>query len=254
MNRKLSKIGAALITGGAKRIGRSIALQLALQGYDIAISYNKSASEAKKLASEIEEKYSVNCEIFCADLCEKDAAKNLAEEVVKKFPHWNLLINNASIFYKSKFTTESDAELFDNLNLHLISPMFLAKEFAKNIKKNFLKDAQIINMVDKNIVRFDTSYFYYLLTKKFLAELTKMLALELAPEIRVNGVAPGFILKPIDKNMEDSEVERIINKIPLQSKGDTQNICQAIEFLLLNKFVTGQILFIDGGASLNHSG
>ncbi|MBM3579968.1 MAG: SDR family oxidoreductase [Alphaproteobacteria bacterium] len=240
------KHNTALITGGAKRIGRKIALLLASRGYDLVISYNKSKQEAKELAAEISKKFQVKCDIFQADLRDEKQAKRLAEFVKINSANWSLLINNASIFTKSNFLTAPDSELSDNLNLHFISPLILAKEFAKNSPKN----GQIINITDKNIARYDTSYFYYLLSKKSLAELTKMLALELAPSIRVNAIAPGFILDPIDH----SETQNFIQKIPLQKKGETQNILQAVDFLLNNHFVTGQILFIDGGASLNHAG
>ena len=254
LSQNSNKIGAALITGGAKRIGREIAIDLACQGYDIAISYNKSAVDAKKLADEIEKKFAVRCEIFASDLCQKDAAKKLAKSVVKKFPHLNLLVNNASIFNKSKFIAAPDSELFDNLNIHFISPLILAKEFAKNVVTKKIENAQIINLVDKNIVRFDTSYFYYLLSKKSLAELTKMLAIELAPKIRVNGIAPGFILDPIDEEIPSDKTQNIIKKIPLQRKGAPENILQTVNFLLKNNFVNGQIISVDGGASLNHAG
>ncbi len=255
MNPKKSKnLGAALVTGAAKRIGREIALTLASQGYDIAISYKKSAVEAKKLVQEIQKNFGVKCEIFCSDLSQENAAKKLAAEVLKKFPQLNLLVNNASVFSKSKFLAAPDNELMDNLNIHFISPLILAKEFAKNVAAKKIKNAQIINLLDKNITRFDTSYFYYLLSKKSLAELTKMLAVELAPQIRVNAVAPGFILNSIDEKNPSQETKNLIKKIPLQSKGEIKNILQAIEFLLVNDFVTGQVLFIDGGASLNHAG
>jgi pteridine reductase len=241
---------AVLITGGAKRIGRHLALNLAQQGFDVAISYNKSGQEAEELAQKIRSEFGVRCEIFRADLTDKNQVKSLATEVTKTFPHWNLLINNASIFNKSKFLDSGEEELFANLNTHLIAPLLLAKEFAKHSNS----EAQIINMIDKNIARFDTNYFYYLLSKKFLAEFTRMLALELAPKIRVNGIAPGFILNSIDEQDPASETARLTQKIPLKTKGDAENIWQAVEFLLNNKFVTGQILFIDGGASLNHAG
>src|SRR3989338_2017395 len=138
--------------------------------------------------------------------------------------------------------------------MHFVSPLILSKEFAKNILKNKIKNAQIINMVDKNIVRYDTKYFYYLLSKKFLAEFTKMLALQLAPEIRVNAIAPGFILNSIDEENTLLETKSLIEKIPLKKKGEIKNILQTINFLLENDFVNGQILSIDGGASLNHVG
>lgn len=254
LNQNSKKIGAALVTGGAKRIGREIVINLASQGFDIAISYNKSAAESKKLASEIVKKFAVKCEIFSSDLCEEKSAAKLAKDVIKEFPHLNLLVNNASIFNKSKFLSAPDQELFDNLNIHLIAPLILAKEFAKNVSAKKIKNAQIINLIDKNTVRFDTSYFYYLLSKKSLAELTRMLAIELAPQIRVNGVSPGFILDPIDEKVPSDKTQSIIKKIPLQRKGDPKNIVQTIEFLLRNDFINGQIISVDGGASLNHAG
>lgn len=244
---------AVLITGSAKRIGREIALNMASRGFDIAISYHISKENAAKLAAEIVETFKVKCEIFQSDLTKEKSAQTLIKKVVKKFPHLNLLINNASIFNKSSFFDDA-SQLSNNLNLHLISPLLLSKEFAKNIKENKIKNAQIINLTDKNIVRFDTKYFYYLLSKKFLAEFTKMLSLELAPEIRVNAVAPGFILNSIDEKNPSTETKNLIARIPLKNKGEIKNILQAINFLLENNFVTGQILFIDGGASLNHAG
>ncbi len=241
---------AALITGGAKRIGREISIFLASQGYDIVISYNTSKNEAEKLSKEIVKKFGVKCDIFKADLRDEKQAKKLAKFVQKNFPNWRLLINNASIFQKSKFLTAPDSELSDNFNIHFFSPLILSKEFAKISPKN----GQIINLVDKNITRYETRYFYYLLSKKSLAELTKILAIELAPKIRVNAIAPGFILNSIDEENPSQETKDLIQKIPLQSQGEVENIVQTVDFLLKNKFVTGQILFIDGGASLNHAG
>lgn len=253
MSKKINKTNAVLITGAAKRVGREMSLYLASQGFDVAISYNKSAAEAKKLQSEISKKFSVKCEIFCSDLSKRDAAKNLAKDVIKNFPNWNLLINNASIFNKSKLLTESESEMLNNFNIHLFSPLILTQEFAKNIAKKNLQNAQVINMIDKNITRSDTSYFHYLLSKKSLAEMTKMLALELAPQIRVNGIAPGLVLPNIDEERSPSEMKNMIKRIPLETKGETENILQTLGFLLGNHFVNGEIIFVDGGASLNHA-
>jgi pteridine reductase len=246
--------GTALITGAAKRIGRELALELAAKGFDIVVSYKDSDADAKKLIKEIEKKFAVKCGIFGADLADPKQVKKLADFVKKNFSNWNLLINNASIFRKSKFLSAPDSELMENMNIHLISPLILAKEFAKNVIAKKIKNAQVINMIDKNIARYDTSYFYYLLSKKSLAEFTKMLAVEIAPEVRVNGIAPGFILNSIDEKKPSEETKKLIAKIPLRTKGEIENICQAMTFLLENKFVNGQILFIDGGASLNHAG
>lgn len=252
MKKKIKSENCALITGAAKRIGREMALILASRGFDIVISYNKSQKEAQELVVEIEEKYQVNCTIFKSDLTKISEAKKLINFVQKNFKHCNLLINNASIFRKSTFfcDNEDEQELMDNLNIHFLSPLILSKAFAKFAGK----DAQIINMIDKNIARFDTSYFYYLLSKKALADLTKMLALQLAPKIRVNAIAPGIITDFIDNSLSNEQMQKIIKKIPLSKKGEIKNITQSLEFLLDNNFVNGQILSIDGGASLNHAG
>ncbi len=251
----MKKNKAALVTGGAKRIGREMVLMLAAKGFDVAVTYNHSKKEAQQLADKIKAEFKVDCEIFHCDLKSPQDAQNMIAQVIKKFPNLSLLINNASIFNQSKFLTAPQEELTDNLNIHFISPLILSQKFASHVLSSKIKDAQIINMLDKNIVRFDTSYFYYLLSKKNLAELTKMLALELAPQIRVNGIAPGFILNSVnDQNPSQEFVDKIIKKIPLQKKGDVKNICQTLEFLLENDFVSGMVIFVDGAASLNHAG
>jgi pteridine reductase len=242
-------LGTALVTGSAKRIGREIVIDLARKGYDVVIAYNESKVAAQKLAAEVSKNFQVKAEIYSCDLRDIEQAKKMAQFMVNNFKNWNLLINNASIFSKSKFISGSEKDLMDNLNIHLISPLILSKEFAKIAPQ----DSQIINMIDKNIVRHDTSYFYYLLSKKSLAESTKMMALELSPKIRVNGIAPGFILNSIDGETSEMD-QKIIKKIPLERKGDPKDICQAVQFLLENKFINGQIIFVDGGASLNHAG
>lgn len=240
---------SVLITGAAKRIGREMAYLLAAKGYDVAISYNKSKAEAEKLAAEIAKKYKVKTAAFPCDLSDLEQTKKLAALMKKNFKNWNLLINNASIFYRSKFASGSQKQLTENLNIHLISPLILSQEFAKVAKC----EAQIINMIDKNIARFDTAYFHYLLSKKSLADATKMLALELSPKVRVNAIAPGFILNSVD-GCDTKLSKEVIKRIPLQTKGEIKNICQTLEFLLENKFINGQIIFVDGGASLNHAG
>lgn len=240
----------ALITGAAKRIGRAMAENLAKKGYNLVISYNNSKKEAEILAQNLVKKYQIEVQIAKCDLRDLEQTKQLAEFMKKNHKNWNLLINNASIFQQSKFTSGSEKDFSSNFNIHLFSPLILAQEFAKVSAKN----AQIINMIDKNIARFDTSYFHYLLSKKSLADATKMLSLQLAPKVRVNGIAPGFILSAIDGKNSKKLDEKIIAKIPLQKKGEIENICQALDFLLENQFVNGQIIFVDGGASLNHAG
>jgi NAD(P)-dependent dehydrogenase (short-subunit alcohol dehydrogenase family) len=242
----------ALITGASQRIGKEMAIYLAKKGYDLVIHYNNSKEQALKLIAELKKNYNIDGATIDGDLSDKSSAKKIADFMFKNFPNWNLLINNSSIFHKSKFLNDLDEEFEKNLNIHLTSPLYLSHFFAKNVIEKKIKNAQIINMLDKNIARIDTVNFYYLLSKKFLAEFTKMLALEIAPHIRVNGIAPGYILPEIDVNPE--YLKKLPQLIPLQKIGDTKNIVQTLEFLLENDFINGQILSIDGGASLNHVG
>lgn len=242
----------ALITGASDRLGKEMAIYLAKKQYDIVIHYNSSADKASDLLNFLKKNYQINGAIFQADFNDISAINKLSEFVINNFPKWNLLINNSSIFNYSNFNADLHNELNQNLMLHLIAPIHLSHSFNQYVLSQKIADAQIINMLDKNIARYDTEYFYYLLTKKFLAEFTKMLSLQLAPNIRVNGIAPGLILKDKDKSEDNNQ--KIIDKIPLKRKGNPENIIQTLDFLINNNFVNGQIISIDGGASLNHAG
>ncbi len=245
-----NKSKTALITGGAKRIGRHMALNLAQIGYDIVISFNNSAKDANNLATEIEDTFGRKCRPYKCDLCDIRQTQKLSSYMTSNFPDWSLLINNASIFEKTNFTQDDFlTKLEKNQNIHFTSPVILSQSFANNVKKKNHKNAQIINMVDKNITRFETSYFYYNLSKKSLANLTQMLAMELAPNIRTNAIAPGIILPPIDNNPKFDNKNN-----PLKYEADPTNITQALNYLIQNEFVNGQILYVDGGANLNQQG
>ena len=242
----------ALITGASQRLGKEMAICLAKKGFDLVIHYNKSQAQATQLLQELKQNYNINGTTIDGDLSDKSSAKKIANFMFENYPNWNLLINNSSIFNKSKFLDDLDEEFENNLAIHLTSPLYLSNFFAKNVIAKKIKNAQIINMLDKNIARTNTVYFYYLLSKKFLAEFTKMLALEIAPHIRVNGIAPGYVA--LETIVSTEYAEKIITKIPLQKICDIKNIIQTLEFLLENDFINGQILSIDGGASLNHAG
>ena len=238
----------ALITGGARRIGREIAIDLAKNGFDVAIHYNNSENEAQNLKKEIEALGS-QCFLIKADLFDEKQLNQLVKKMAT-IKNLSLLINNASVFSKSHFL-ETDFEDFEkNFTIHLKVPLILSKAFAENCTRG----SQIINLVDKNISRFETRYFNYILSKKALADATKMLALQLAPNIRVNAIAPGFVLNSIDEENPSEETKNLLAKIPLKSKASEKNIVQGVNYLLANEFVTGEILFIDGGARLNHAG
>ena len=181
---------AALITGSAKRIGKKIAQFLASEDYDVAIHYNKSDSEAKKVADKLI-KYGITTSIFKADLNDEKSVLKLIHNVQNEFSNLNLLINNASIFVESSLV-ETDEELLNRtLNINFKAPFILSREFAKKCT-----EGQIINILDTRISKNSTSHFVYSISKKALAEFTKLAAVELAPGVRVNGIAPGLILPP----------------------------------------------------------
>lgn len=230
---------AVLITGGAKRLGNRIAIALARIGYDIALHYNSSREDAEKARREITS-LDVICEIFKADLSQES---DLIPKVYKKFPDLEILINNASIFESSPIK-ETSVELWQrHLSVNLTAPFWLSRDFAKICRKG-----HIINILDTRINSNRTTYAAYSISKKALCDLTMMCAVEFAPHIRVNGIAPGLILPPEGK--DDTYLDRLAKNIPMQRKGSPENITASIEFLLKNYYTTGQIIFNDGGEHL----
>ena len=237
-----NSLGTVLITGSSKRIGQAIALSLAEWGYNIALHFNESLDAAEDLAAIIRKKKGI-CETFAADLSDRDDALSLIETVQKRFPDLNVLINNASIFKPSKLTTADLSRLDEHWAVNFKAPYILICEFARVCQKG-----KIINILDTHIVQNKTAHMAYLLSKKSLADLTKLAAVSLAPHIRVNGIAPGIILPPNQQSY--NYLLQLANKIPLQKRGDVAHITRSVRFLLENDYLTGQILFNDGGEHL----
>ncbi len=231
----------ALITGGADRIGKAIALRCADLGYDIALHYSQSFDKAEVLQREIISK-DVECKLYRTDFNVLSETKSLITEVSETFG-LSVLINNASLFFESSLEGSSYDEFETLFNVNFKSPYILIKEFAKQVKQGV-----IINILDTEIVRNQTKYFDYLITKKSLSELTRMAAFHLAPDIRVNGIAPGLILPPAGKDM--SYLLKRAEDIPLKKVGSTQGITDAVQFFIESDFVTGQTIFVDGGENL----
>jgi len=241
MKSKKSFKGTALITGSARRVGRAISLHLSSLGYRIALHYNSSKREAQSVADLLKNNGGA-CEIFDCDLSNEKATTQLIKRVYTRFSDLNILINNASIFEPSDFIHEPLIAFNKHMATNLKAPYILTYEFAKHVKTG-----NIINILDTSIVKNRTRYFAYLLSKKSLAELTMMSAIELAPKIRVNAVAPGFILPPAKGKLD---LKNKLKNIPLQTQGNVEQISQSIEFLINNPYLTGQIIFNDGGEHL----
>jgi len=242
MAKKLKTKGTVLVTGAAKRIGKAICLTLSSLGYNIALHYNRSSNEAKNLSIEIQKNGS-RCELFCCDLSDAKQTDQLIANVAKKCPDLNVLINNASIFEPSTITNSKIQSLRRDFAINFDAPFILTSQFAKNCKRG-----HIINILDTHIAQNTTLQSTYLLSKKALANLTQLSAIELAPHIRVNGVAPGLILPPEDKKLE--YLKRLSKKIPSRTMGHVGHITHTIQFLLSSSYITGQIIFVDGGEHL----
>jgi len=219
---------AALITGGGKRLGKAISLSLAERGYDIAIHYNHSDKEAKETADLIREK-GRKCEIFQSNLSDISQVRSLIPTVFEVFPQCSILVNSASIFENIGFNDVTE-EIFErDFNTNFKAPFFLSQDFSKG------DDAElIINMLDMRINKIETEHFTYNLTKKALRDFTLMAAKALGPKIRVNGICPGPILPPPDKDIK--YLEQIAKNTPLQKPGNPDYIITAVKYLLDNSF------------------
>ena len=231
----------ALITGGAKRLGSHFAAYLASEGWNVGIHYNSSAKDAKQLSAKINDQ-GCKSDIFQADLSDPANAKGLIEKCQESLGQVDLLINNASVFTPCTLMN-TDVDTFNlNMNVHAISSMILMQEF-----KELSKEGLIVNMLDTRVNQGRQKHVPYMLSKQALAELTKAAAVEFAPHIRVNGIAPGAILPP--EGAEQEELEAIQARIPANGFGHPHNIVEALRYIIQNDYVTGQILHVDGGES-----
>ena len=230
------------ITGAARRLGAIAALYFAKKGYNIALHYNSSIEEAKDVATQIKS-LGVKIKLYQGDLCQESYIEELFINLQKDFPQIDLLINNASIFYKEKFLETKYENYRRFFDIHLTAPYFISQKFAQIYQKG-----HIINITDSMVVHNKTNYFPYLLSKKSLSNLTAMLALELAPEIKVNEICPGKFLPSLNPQEDISEEELKI-KLPAKKMSNPDQILNTIEYIIENNPI-GQKFFIDGGENL----
>ncbi|MDO6592796.1 pteridine reductase [Neptuniibacter sp. 1_MG-2023] len=236
----------ALITGAAKRVGAIIATHLHAQGYSILIHYNSSLSEAESLANKLNNIRPDSADIRQADLNIMHEVEQLANSSINKWGRIDLLINNASAFYPTPLNT-STQEQWDNLvNSNLRAPYFLSAALSQTLRQN---NGCIINMIDIHAQRGLPGHPIYSIAKAGLEMMTKSLAKELGPEVRVNGVSPGAILWP-DAGLSQAQQTAILDKTLLGKTGDAEDLAEAVYFLANADYITGQILAVDGGKSL----
>ena len=236
-----------LITGAAKRIGKEIALSFFKKGWDIVIHYNTSSRDAQDLADEMNAKRSNSAVIIQANLDKADEIKKLADQTISKNGPIDALINNASTFYPTPIGSFSEDSWNALMGSNLKAPLFLIQSFREELKKN---KGFIINITDINVEKALVNYSIYLAAKSGLKTLTKSLAKELAPDIRVNAIAPGAILEPPNVEWTTEQKNNIINSVPMGRMGTEKDVADAAIYLSEAEYVTGQILNIDGGKSI----
>ena len=237
-----------LITGAAKRIGREIALSFFNKGWDIVIHYNSSKNDAQVLADEMNAQRDDSAIIAQANLDNADEIIKLVDQTLSKNNRIDALVNNASTFYPTPIGNFSEDDWNLLMGSNLKAPLFLIQSFFKELKKN---KGFIINITDINVDKALINHSIYLAAKSGLQTLTRSLAKELAPEIRVNAIAPGAILEPPNTEWTTEQKNTIINSVPLGRMGSEKDIADAAIFLSEAEYVTGQILNIDGGKSLS---
>ncbi len=232
---------SALVTGGAVRLGREFVKALADEGYSIAIHYYKSEDEAEELRLSLESS-GVKAVSYKADLMRSDSAQDLIARVIHDFPFLDTLVNSASVFEKEGFSGISRANLERNFSLHLYAPVIIARGFVGMTKS---KSGSIVNVLDTRITSDRTTRPGYSLSKKALAEFTRMAALEYAPAFTVNGIAPGII-----GAFEGMDEAGVAGNNPMKRSVSLKSVVRTLLFLLNNRDITGNIIYPDCGSSL----
>jgi pteridine reductase len=242
--------GAVLVTGAARRIGAAIARTLHAAGANVVVHCHRSRAEAERLRDELNAQRAGSCAVVQADLLDVSALPALAEQALQAFGRIDALVNNASSFYPTPFGGIGEGEWDDLMGSNLRAPLFLSQALAP-----WLREARgaIVNLVDIHADRPLKDFVVYSVAKAGLAGLTRALALELGPEVRVNGVAPGAIVWPDgDQHFAPAEKGRITEQTPLKRIGSPEDVAGAVKYLLFDApFVTGQILAVDGGRGIH---
>ena len=235
------------ITGAAKRIGKAIALTFKDLGWNIIIHYNSSKKDADELANKINKDNPDTARTVQGDLDKEADITKILNDIDDIFPSLDLLVNNASTFYPTPIEEISDDHWEKLIGSNLKGPLFLIQGLKDKLKAS---NGSIINITDTNLSKGVPNYSIYSAAKAGLEAITKGLARELAPEIKVNAIAPGAMLEPPDITWTEDQKNKIIETIPLNRMGSEQDIAEAVKFLAHSEYITGQIIKVDGGRSL----
>ena len=234
-----------IITGGATRIGAAIAKKLSGLNKEILIHFNKSKTKAVILKNELEKNGS-KVYLVKGDLGKESDIKKIIKFAKSKLKYFDCLINNASLFENDKLENFTNSSWENHINTNLKAPALLTKAFSKNIKKG---NNNIVNIIDQRVFKLTPFFFSYTLSKTGLYTLTKTSAMSLSPNIRVNGIAPGPTLKNIRQSEKHFKKQYLAT--PLKRQVDVKEICNAVDFFIKNRSITGQVLAIDSGQNMN---
>jgi len=229
----------ALVTGGAKRLGRATALALAEQGVGVVVHFRASKEEADGVAAEVAEQGG-RAWTLQADLGDPQEAEKLLDRAVAEAGPLDILVNNAAVFPESHLTDFTPDDLHASINVNALAPLLIARGFAAQNRAG-----HIVNFLDCRIADRDEHHAAYHLSKRMLFEMTRLMAVEFAPNVQVNAVAPGLILPPEGK--DESYLAALAHTNPLQRFGGPEDITDTVLFLLKSGFITGQVVFVDGG-------
>lgn len=232
-------VGTALITGAARRLGRALALALAEQGSDVVVHYHHSADEAAGLVRAIQD-LGVRAWRIRADLRDRGQVEGLFDQAVREAGPIDVLVNNASVWPEETVWDVSEASLQAAMQIHVAAPLVLSRRLARQGRPG-----HIINILDTRVTSYDKGHAAYHLSKRALLTLTRMLALELAPAVAVNAIAPGLILPP--EGQDETYLQRLAHTNPMNRHGHARDIAEALLFLLRSRFITGQVIYVDGG-------
>ena len=234
-----------LITGGAKRVGAAICRRLHAAGANLMLHYRESAGEARLLQAELNHQRKDSVALIQADLLDLAKLHSLVDQTVQSFGRLDALINNASSFFQTPVGEITVDQWEDLIGTNLRAPLFLVQAAAPALKK---AQGAVVNITDIHAERPLKNYVVYSVAKAGLVGLTRSLARELAPEVRVNAVAPGPILWPDDDAFDELSRQRIISHTPLKREGTPEDIAKAVHFLLAEAtYVTGETINVDGG-------
>lgn len=237
---------AAIVTGGAVRLGRAISLALAEAGAAVCVHYGHSARDADEVAAFIVSRGG-QATVVQADLQEPGAAaETIAAHAVGQFGRADILVNSAAIFEPGSLDSTTDEHWDRHFAINLKAPFFLSQSFVRRLAPS--QEAQIVNIVDWRALRPKPDHLAYTLTKSGLVTMTRILAQELAPTVRVNAIAPGAILPPPD--MDRTTFDQLAGRIPLRRTGHPRDVVEALLFLLHCDFLTGEVLHVTGGEQL----